>query len=383
MLEYWVLRYLVTLVIATLVSYLAGYLVKFLAVKLNIIDLPNAYKIHTRPIPRLGGVAIFLGFISGSLLSYCLEREILSQKIWSILLGGTVILLVGVLDDIRVLKGGVPAVGKLLVLFLITLNLAHSGILVNFPFPFEINIVITLIWLVGIISAFNAIDHLDGLASGLSLIAGVSFLVVAIQTGQWVWGNFAAALIGANLGFLRHNFHPASLFMGDGGSFFLGFTLAALGIMGAWSTNLFKASLIPVLILAIPIFDFVWVVYSRQRKGITKTLKEIITYCGQDHLGHRLMKLGFSQTKTVGIIYLIAITTSLGAVILRNTSREAAVLLLIQFILTLGIIFSFIGYLPKVSEDTRSNIIRRANSLSYENPLSDRKSSSAGQSEGI
>jgi UDP-GlcNAc:undecaprenyl-phosphate GlcNAc-1-phosphate transferase len=341
MIKEWILNYLAVFAAAAVISYLLGFIIKSLAKSLGIIDKPAEGKLHQTPTPRLGGLAIFLGFACSLLLSHYISP--LGSQRWAIIIGALMTMIIGAIDDITASRGGIPAVIKLLLLFGITYLLSLSDIIVHLPFPYFINLIITMIWLVGVTSAFNAMDNMDGLASGLALIASMAYLAVAIQTGQWVWGFISAALIGANLGFLRHNFYPAKLFMGDSGSFFLGFTLAALGIMGGWSTNPFKASLVPIIILGLPLLDLAYVIFRRYRQGITHGIKEIITYSAQDHFSHRLKTLGFSHKQTVLLAWLISFCVSCGAFILRNTSKEQAVLLLLQFVLIVLIVFTIVS----------------------------------------
>jgi len=335
----WLLRYLIIFLTAAFITYLVCFPAKFLARRIGIIDQPNTHKIHKNPTPRNGGVALFIGFGLSLVLFNYISGGILSTPIWSVLIGAALTFMVGFLDDLRVNSGGIPTVLKLLTLCVVTLILAYAGIVVSFPFPTWLSIIITLLWLIGVTSAFNAFDNMDGLAGGLALIASLTYLAVAATTGQWLWGTVSAALAGANLGFLRHNFYPASIFMGDGGSFFLGFTLATLGIMGGWSTNPFKAALVPIIILGIPLFDLAYIIIKRQLKGVTKNLKEIIVYCGRDHFSHRLQSLGLSQLQVVLFVYLLVLATSLGAIILRETPRLEAIILLVQFLLIAAVIF--------------------------------------------
>ncbi|MBI4711939.1 MAG: undecaprenyl/decaprenyl-phosphate alpha-N-acetylglucosaminyl 1-phosphate transferase [Planctomycetes bacterium] len=339
-------KYLIIILTAAVISYLLTFLVKCLSNRFGIIDRPDPAKIHAQPTPRLGGLAVYLGFAL-SVMGYIFfdyDAAPLPVAARSILLGGLVTLLVGALDDVnRIHSDGLSAVAKLVTLVVLTLVLAAGGIRVNFPFPYWLNLAITLVWLVGCVSAFNALDNMDGLSAGITAIASMAYLAVSIQTGQAVWGILAAGLMGATLGFLPHNFHiitqkPASIFMGDSGSFFLGFTLAALSIMGGWSTNPIKASIIPVLILGIPLFDLAYVIIRRRQKGVTKSIKETIVYSGQDHFSHRIHQMGFSRRDTVLIIYLIAFALALGAFGLRSTTRLEAILILGQFCLLFGVV---------------------------------------------
>ena len=345
----WLINYLNIFGVSFLLVYLFSFVLKYVSGKINCLDKPNdKFKLHSQPTPRLGGIAIYLGFIGGILVFiYYLAQSETNHTTKTILFSSLMALLVGLWDDFRKIHSdGLSAIVKLIILFTLTIILAINGIIVNFPLPYVANFILTLFWLVGCTAAFNAMDNMDGLASGLSLIAAIAYLSVAIQTGQFIWGVMAAALIGSNLGFLFHNFHPiskkpASIFMGDGGSFFLGFTLGALSIMGGWSSNPLKAAIIPLLILGVPIMDFVYVILRRQRLGVTKSLKDIIIYSGTDHLSHRINQLGFPKHNSVLLMYLISFAIALGAVIMRNTSKLEAVLMLLQFCLTFLIIVIF------------------------------------------
>ncbi|MFA5795127.1 MAG: MraY family glycosyltransferase [Candidatus Brocadiia bacterium] len=346
----WIIRYLIVIGISATGTYLASFILKYISRAINCMDRPDdKYKLHVQATPRLGGIAIYAGFIIsiGYFLFYTASPGH-DDSVYILAISSLMTLLVGLWDDFRKIHSdGLSALIKLAILFVLTFILSLNGIIINLPFPREINIALTLLWLVGCTSAFNAMDNMDGLASGISLIAAMAYAAVAIQTYQFVWGIIAAALIGGNLGFLFHNFHPiskkpASIFMGDGGSFFLGFTLAVMSVMGGWSSNPVKASIIPIFILGVPLVDLVYVIFRRQKLGITKSLKDIIVYSGTDHFSHRINQAGFSRHKSVLLIYLISFSVSLGAVILRNTAKYEAILLLAQFCLTFLIIFIFI-----------------------------------------
>jgi UDP-GlcNAc:undecaprenyl-phosphate GlcNAc-1-phosphate transferase len=200
-----------------------------------------------------------------------------------------------------------------------------------------------LLWIVGVTAAFNAVDNMDGLAGGLGAIAAFVFFIIAIRTSQWGWAALTVALCGALLGFLRYNFKQAKIFMGDSGSFFLGFTLASIGLRGEWSNNTIKASIIPILVLGVPIFDLSYIVITRWFRGTTKDLVEVISFCAKDHLSHRLVKLGLKQHIGVMFIYLIAISVSIGAIVLQNAAKWDAVLLFLQFVLIFIIVLILIS----------------------------------------
>jgi UDP-GlcNAc:undecaprenyl-phosphate GlcNAc-1-phosphate transferase len=203
------------------------------------------------------------------------------------------------------------------------------GVQLNLTGLFLVDLFLTWLWIVGVTSAFNGIDNMDGLASGVAVIVSGMYVAIALDTHfeagtetslSW-FGLLAAGLVGANLGFLLYNFKPAKVFMGDSGSFFLGFTLAALGVMGEWGDSRVVACTIPALILAVPIFDFAYILVARILQGQTRTVREVIEHCAQDHLSHRLVWLGFTQRRAVLFIYLMAFVLGLAGIMLRNSTR--------------------------------------------------------------
>lgn len=319
-------NYVVIFLASFLLSYLITPLVGFIATAFKIIDKPAKNKLHAKSTPRLGGVAMFISYSVPVLLINGFDHGART-----ILLGGFLILIIGIFDDIR----RVSAVYKLILIFTVTLLLARQGIgLKLFHDLPAINFFFTLLWVAGVTSAFNAVDNMDGLAAGLALISTAAFFIIALRTSQWALAGLSVALIGSTLGFLRYNFHPAKIFMGDSGSLFLGFTLASLGVMGEWSVNPVKASIVPILVLGVPVFDLVYIVIRRWLDGVTKGIIEAITFCAKDHLSHRLISLGLNQRKAALFIYLISICSSIGAIVLQNAAKMDAILLFIQFILT-------------------------------------------------
>lgn len=334
------LQYIIVFLIALGVSYFVTPLIQRLAKTLKILDLPSENKIHKEPTPRLGGLAIFLAYF----LSLLITKH-LNSSCGLIILGGAMVLLLGICDDIF----RVSAVIKFIYIFILTFVLARNGLAVSlFGKLFYLNLLITLFWIIGVTSALNAVDNMDGLAGGIAIIAAITFFVIAIRTSQWEWATLAIALSGAILGFLRYNFSPAKIFMGDSGSLFLGFTLASIGIKGEWSTNSIKASIIPVLVLGVPIFDLAYIVIRRWSEGTAKGVIRALTFCAKDHLSHRLLNLGFSQRISALVIYLISICVSIGAVVLQNAARWDAILLFLQFILVFVTVLILISITKKL-----------------------------------
>jgi len=319
------LRYITVFLIALVLSYIITPIIGRLGKVFNILDMPAENKLHKKPTPRIGGLAIFAGYYASLFITKNLD-----SSAGVIISGGTAILILGVLDDIF----RVPAVIKLIVIAILTYILASHGIILKlFGDLYYLNLIITLFWIVGITSALNTVDNMDGLAAGLAAISALTFFVIAIRTSQFGWAFLSIALCGALLGFLRHNFNPAKIFMGDSGSLFLGFTLASIGAKGQWSINPAKALIIPILVLGVPIFDLAYNVIRRWIDGSARGIIAAITFCAKDHLSHQLAGMGFSQKVSVLFIYLIAVCISIGAIVLQNAPGWDAALLFLQFVL--------------------------------------------------
>lgn len=269
-------------------------LVRMVALRAGVIDQPEARKLHTRPVPLLGGVAIYLG-VSLALVLFT-ERFYIAQML-GILLGATWIGLFGFLDDRMGLGAGVKLAAQVAGALILVL----TGVQVDLAaFPEWLNLLLTLLWVVGITNAMNLLDNMDGLSSGVGAVASVFFLLLAVLSGQYLVGAMAAAVLGACLGFLIYNFNPASIFMGDTGSLFIGFLLAALGIKLRFPANVSWVTwMIPLLVLAVPLFDTTLVFFSRLRRGLNP-----LTTPGRDHISHRLTDRGWSRREAVLLLYL-------------------------------------------------------------------------------
>jgi UDP-GlcNAc:undecaprenyl-phosphate/decaprenyl-phosphate GlcNAc-1-phosphate transferase len=318
--DYWPRTYITVGCAAFILSVILMPLSILLFRKIGMMDAVAENKIHTKPVPRGGGIVIFIAFAVAVLLP-----DYRSDRMNGILLGAFMCLLVGAVDDY---VGGISGLYKLITLVVATFILSRYGVRIN-VFQSEIlDIGVTVLWIVGVTSAFNGTDNMDGLASGLAVIVAGMFLVIALQAYALVgretslswFGMLAVGLIGANLGFLCYNINPARIFMGDSGSFFLGFTLAALGVMGEWTENRIISCTIPILILGVPLFDFAYIIVARIITGETRTVRDVIDHCAPDHLSHRLVWFGFTQRQAVFFIYLISITLGISGILLRNTS---------------------------------------------------------------
>jgi UDP-GlcNAc:undecaprenyl-phosphate GlcNAc-1-phosphate transferase len=266
---------------------------KWLATRLGIMDQPSARKVHTTPMPRFGGIAMY-GAVVVALLVF--EDRFRVNQLVSILLGATWVSFLGGWDD----RWGLRPILKFSGQIIAAMILIVAGVQVNFlPLPW-LNWLATIVWVVGLTNAINFLDNMDGLSGGLTAVASAFFLLMAVQNGQYLVGGLSAALLGACVGFLVYNFNPASIFMGDTGALFLGFMLAALGIKLRFPANSDSITwMVPVLVLGIPIFDTTLVTFSRIRRGLHPVTP------GKDHTSHRLVRLGFSQREAVMVLYLV------------------------------------------------------------------------------
>ena len=287
-------------------------LVRYAALKLGILDQPSARKVHHAPVPLMGGAAIYIAFIAA--LAVWGERSYVNEVV-GIFVGATLVSLIGALDDSR----GVGSYLKLSAQIAAALILILSGVQVRL-FDGFMDIILTLFWVVGITNAFNLLDNMDGLSSGVATIASAFFTLLAAMSDQYLVGTLAAALCGACMGFLVYNWNPARVFMGDTGSLFLGFLLAAVGIKLRFPANSASITwMIPILILALPIFDTTLVFVSRLRRG-----KNPLTTAGKDHVSHRLALLAGSQREAVLLCYLIAGATGLASIFLTQANLQEA-----------------------------------------------------------
>jgi len=238
------LRWLFLLVFSFLLAFLLTKVIGRIAAKLKILDHPDERKIHKKPIPLLGGLAIFVSYVGTIIFNFNFSRELKG-----VVIGGTIILIIGLIDDIK----HIPATWKLISQVLASSILILYGVKLSFlPNTWWGNageVLLTVIWVVGITNAVNFFDGMDGLATGLTVIGSLSFFIVAEITGQSYLGFLTIALAGSCLGFLKFNFKPASIFLGDAGSTFLGFTLAGIAVMGNWAKDNPKVALsLPIII---------------------------------------------------------------------------------------------------------------------------------------
>jgi UDP-GlcNAc:undecaprenyl-phosphate/decaprenyl-phosphate GlcNAc-1-phosphate transferase len=268
-----------------------------MARRLGAVDVPDERRVHRIPIPRLGGLAMFFGIIVPSLAFLDLSRPVRG-----LLVGAAVATGVGAIDDFRGLAWWEKLAGQVLAGSIPPI----FGIWIDhFTFPFLgvydlsvwLGVPLTVLWIVAVMNMVNFLDGLDGLAAGVCGIAGFTFALIALSLGKPTAAAFSAIILGATLGFLRHNFFPARVFMGDSGAMLLGFSLAAVSVEGLLKTAATVALFFPLLVLAVPILDTGFVVVKRLK------YRQPITTPDRAHLHHRFVNLGFSQRRAVVYIY--------------------------------------------------------------------------------
>ncbi len=340
--------------VAAVLSYFFTPPVKNFAHKVGAIDVPkDARRMHKKPIPRLGGLAIYGGFLCSILIFGQLDETMLC-----VLLGAAIIVALGIFDDVlalgaklkfvvQIVAAAIPVcIGDLQIGLFTNLNplsdtpFVHLGILA---------VPVTIIWIVGITNAVNLIDGLDGLAVGVSSIAAITMLAVALLTGNMPIAITMAALAGACIGFMPYNLNPAKIFMGDTGSTFLGYMLATVSIMGLFKFYAVISFAVPFLILGLPIFDTANAIIRRVAAGRSPMSPD------RGHVHHKLIDMGFNQKQAVAILYAISATLGLTAVVLTSSGEVKAIVLLLAVLAAIlvgaGIIYGAEHWSKHASEN--------------------------------
>ncbi len=323
---HWLYLFSLSFFISLVVTPLARFTAKYF----NCLDTPDDRKVHFIPTPLLGGVAVYIAFALTVLYNFHF-----SDSLKGIAIGGTLVMLAGLIDDVRGLSARVRLATQLVAVSIV----CYYGVTLSFLphtawyFTF-IEILVTFIWIIGITNSMNFIDGMDGLAAGLTAIASFYICLVAIQSNQNFVMFLAVALCGSSLGFLPFNFYrkrAASIFLGDSGSNFMGFMLGSVTVMTGWATNdPVKAYSMPALILGILIFDMSYITISRFASGKVSNFREWVSYVGRDHLHHRLNNLGLNNKQTVLFIYFLALSLGISAIVLKNGRTIDGLLLVAQ-----------------------------------------------------
>ncbi len=284
------------------------------ALRFGIVDRPDGrLKNHREPVPYLGGLAIYLAFLLA--LAFCPFGE----EVLGLLLAGSIVVLLGLVDDLGQLGPWTKLLGQAVAVFV----LLKSGIYIKLVIvPGWVAILLSIVWLLAVTNAFNLIDIMDGLSAGTAATVACALFAVAVWNGRITAATMLAALAGACLGFLRYNFHPARIYMGDSGSLFLGLMLGALAMNNAYTERNLLAVLSPALILGVPLFDMLFVMYIRWRRGLPVMLGS------PDHVALRLRKWRLSTAQTVWVSYAASALLGCAAVAMSlATSRGAAAIL--------------------------------------------------------
>ena len=335
-----ILRVGLALLSAAVLSFAVTPLVKRLAQKVGAMDVPtDSRRMHHHPIPRMGGLAIFLAFLASVLIFAYPEID---REIRGILLGAVIIVILGVLDDIITLHAGLKFVVQILAAVLVVLHGCRIEHFVGLHLADWLSYPVSVVWIVAITNAVNFIDGLDGLAAGVSAISAGAMLVVALLVGDFMSAVMLAAIVGACVGFIPYNFNPAKIFMGDTGSTFLGFMLSTISIYGLFKMYAIISFAVPFLVLGLPIFDICFAVVRRVSHGQSPM------HADRGHVHHRLIDMGFSQKQAVAISYMLSAILGMAAVVLTNDGETQALVFLAAVVVVGAIGFWVIfGHKPK------------------------------------
>lgn len=325
--------------LAALISYILTPYIKTLAFKIGAIDKPDNRKVHKKIMPRLGGLAIYIAFMLGVVASLELTWDIVG-----ILVGATVIVAVGVLDDKYQLPAKVKLVGQIvaacvLVAFDIRIEWLNNPFGGYFYVDYWLSVPMTIFWVVSFTNVVNLIDGLDGLAAGVSAIASVTVILVAVQQGYYHIAIMTAALAGGIIGFIRYNFNPATIFMGDTGSMFIGYLLAAISVYGSVKTAATIALIVPAIALGLPIMDTAFAIMRRYTNG------RPIFQPDKGHLHHRLLAMGMNQKQAVLLMYAITAVLGIAAVLWAEVDGFYAALIIAVIITAVAVGAKKIGIL--------------------------------------
>ena len=331
------LPWLYLVVLAFAVALFAAPLVRALALRWGVLDMPAARKVHDVATPLLGGAAVYCAFAVTVLINFDF-----SLQLKGVAVGATLVVAIGILDDITDLRASLKLLGHVgaavaAIAYGVVLNIAPYWV----PGFAWLNVGLTILWFVTVTNAIQFLDGMDGLATGLGVIAGIFFSIAALQTEQRYLMYLSAALVGACLGFLPYNFRSgrAQIFLGDSGATFIGFTLAGLAVMGEWAEeDPLIALLTPWLILGVPLFDIGFVGVARIVTGKVHSLPEWLAYTGRDHIHHRFEQLGLTKKQSVLLIFFLAATLGLSALLLKDATPHEAVLILVQAACVLAIV---------------------------------------------
>lgn len=347
MVKYDWLLYIAAFASAFAITLVTTPFAKWVSIKAGAIDYPKDRGVHKKPMPRMGGVAIVLGFLITVLMINFFDHSMNQKQLIGFLVGAIIIAALGVWDDMK----NLPAKLKFCVQIVAALIVILSGTqiqIVLWPVTTTLqalSIPITLVWIVGVTNAVNLIDGLDGLAAGVTGIAALSLMVLCIFTGSTTAVVLTAALAGACLGFLPRNFNPAEIFMGDTGSTFLGFVLAVTSILGVFKGYALLALSVSILCIGLPIFDTIFAMLRRMAKH------QPIMQADRGHLHHRLIDRGCSQQQAVLIMYAISLLLGILAIFISVKDSRIFVVSLLTVIVLSFIIYYFNAHIKNKNQE--------------------------------
>lgn len=326
--------YVIAALAALLVSLFVTPLVRKFSLKYELQDVPHERKIHQGSIPHMGGIAIYLGFLAGFLVFWMLDAQSAEQilsKFWGVFVGSTIILILGMYDDIKGTNFYQKFLGQIVASSFVVYSGYEISVITN---PFGPNlelgmfaIPLTMFWIIAITNAINLIDGLDGLAAGVSIIVCFTLLLISYNTGTPKTMNtrvlvLTIILIGAIVGFLKYNFNPAVIFMGDTGSLFLGFMIACIALEGSYTAPTTVAILVPIIALGVPIIDMMLAIYRRTSQGKHPFQAD------REHVHHKLIDSGLSHKRAVMLIYFITVLFCSVAILLTAANSKTTAMLL-------------------------------------------------------
>jgi UDP-GlcNAc:undecaprenyl-phosphate GlcNAc-1-phosphate transferase len=332
---------------AAAVCYFSLFFFRALALKYGIVDAPSEQrKIHSGSIALMGGA----GFVAG-VLAVLLVGKLMSGKVAILVSGALVMFALNLADDIRGLSARFRLFAEIAVsLFVIFAADARISFLPSGFWGDAAEVVLTVIWFVGMLNAINYLDGMNGLAAGISMVSFSLFAFMLLYTRETALGLLCVACAGVCVGYLPHNFPKARMFMGDAGSTFLGFLLAGIGATGNWASIDVVRLAAPVLVLAVPIFDMTYTTVMRIKEDKIHNVVEWLQYAGRDHFHHTLVDLGLSKTQAVMFIWLTALAMGLGGVLVRGATAAQGTLAILQAIL----VFGMVGILLAVGKKRQS-----------------------------
>jgi len=365
---------IVAIVCASLIAYTITPPTRVFAFKIGAVDVPlDNRRMHTKPIPRIGGLAIFLSFVLTTMI-FCNT----SPSLISIWLGGSVLVLLGVLDDVYRLQAGLKFIVQILAALLAVVNgcvIDHISIGGEYIMLGMLSYPLTVLWIVGLTNAINFIDGLDGLACGVSLISSISILCVLLLQGEGDYAVVTAILAGACLGFLPFNSNPARIFMGDTGALFLGYSLAIISVQGVFKLHAVLSFIVPLTVFAFPILDTAFAIIRRLIAGKSPFEAD------RGHLHHRLVDMGFTQKESVSILYAICGILGLVAVFCTESMFSYMRIIKSLSIAAIALLILLVNFIIMKNPDMRKHSGLIANDMTVEEYIKERDENKAKHEE--